>query len=187
MMPETESSKQARLNTKLKCAVGWTAQGTYVCEACRQPSSWVTKCDCNCHKFAQAAGIAKVASDFIKCDGCLEHLPYFGEHYGKPYCERCWRAMEKSTPDCPPDVVNHSVDHPPHYTFSSIEVITAIEEWGLGFHLGNVVKYLVRSPRKGNELQDLEKAKWYLDRWIEKVKGLDTPKPKDEEKPNAAS
>ena len=64
-----------------------------------------------------------------------------------------------------PDVVNH----PPHYTFGTIEVIEAIEDWKLGFHLGNVVKYVARSGHKDKELQDLKKARWYLNRYIERI------------------
>lgn len=58
------------------------------------------------------------------------------------------------------------VNHPAHYTFGSIEVIDAIEDWGLGYHDGNAVKYLARARHKGNELQDLKKARWYIDRLI---------------------
>jgi hypothetical protein len=58
------------------------------------------------------------------------------------------------------------VNHPSHYTFSKLEVIDAIEAWGLGFHLGNSVKYIARAPHKGTELQDLKKSRWYLDRRI---------------------
>lgn len=58
------------------------------------------------------------------------------------------------------------VNHPPHYNFGSIEVIEVIEDWRLGFHLGNAVKYIARSAHKGSELEDLKKARWYLDRKI---------------------
>lgn len=61
-----------------------------------------------------------------------------------------------------PDPVNR----PAHYTFGSIEIIDAIEDWGLGFHLGNTVKYVARAEHKANALQDLKKARWYLDREI---------------------
>jgi hypothetical protein len=63
-----------------------------------------------------------------------------------------------------------SVDHPPHYNQSSIEVIAAIEAWELDFHGGNVVKYLVRAKHKGHELEDLQKALWYLQRKIDLIK-----------------
>ncbi len=59
-----------------------------------------------------------------------------------------------------------SVDHPPHYTIGGIEVIDVIEAWALGFHRGNAVKYIARAGRKGDELEDLRKARWYLDREI---------------------
>jgi hypothetical protein len=65
------------------------------------------------------------------------------------------------------------VNHPSHYCIGGIEVIDAIEAWELGFHAGNVVKYVARAGRKGGEkelLHDLEKAQWYLGRLIERTK-----------------
>lgn len=59
-----------------------------------------------------------------------------------------------------------NVNHPQHYTFGNIEVIDAIEDWGLGYHLGNVIKYVARAGHKNNELEDLKKAQWYLARYI---------------------
>jgi hypothetical protein len=59
-----------------------------------------------------------------------------------------------------PDAVNH----PPHYKVGGIETIDFIEAKKLGYNLGNVVKYLTRADHKGNRKQDLEKAKWYLER-----------------------
>lgn len=64
------------------------------------------------------------------------------------------------------DVVNH----PPHYkSDSGIESIDVIEGFGLNFHLGNVIKYILRHNKKGKPLEDLKKARWYLDREIEKL------------------
>ena len=67
------------------------------------------------------------------------------------------------------DVVNH----PNHYTSGKIEVIDFIEDQKLGFHLGNVVKYVARAGKKdkSKEVEDLRKARWYLDRKIEKLDG----------------
>lgn len=62
-----------------------------------------------------------------------------------------------------------SINHPPHYTFGKLEVIDVIEDWGLSFHLAQVVKYVARSKHKGSELEDLKKAKWFLDRLISKL------------------
>jgi hypothetical protein len=67
--------------------------------------------------------------------------------------------------------VSDAVSHPPHYNAGKIEVIDAIEDWELGFHLGNAVKYIARAKHKGTELQDLRKAAWYLNRFIEKRGG----------------
>jgi hypothetical protein len=64
------------------------------------------------------------------------------------------------------------VNQPPHYkSKGGIESIDVIESFELGFNLGNVVKYILRSDKKGNKKQDLEKAQWYLNRELEKWKG----------------
>lgn len=60
------------------------------------------------------------------------------------------------------------VINPVHYNKGKIEVIDFIEDQNLGFHLGNVIKYICRAPHKGKEQQDLEKALWYLQRYIDK-------------------
>ena len=61
-----------------------------------------------------------------------------------------------------------NVNHPSHYNSGKIEVIDYIEDQNLGFHLGNVVKYISRAGKKdpSTEKEDLEKAKWYLERYI---------------------
>jgi len=66
----------------------------------------------------------------------------------------------------------NEVSRPSHYTSSKVEVIDAIEAWGLGYHLGNVVKYVARAGKKNptKDIQDLEKAAWYLNRRIENLK-----------------
>lgn len=66
--------------------------------------------------------------------------------------------------------VNDPVNHPSHYTShpSGVECITITEHYG--FNIGNCIKYLWREGLKGNDIEDLEKARWYLDREIEKRK-----------------
>ena len=61
-----------------------------------------------------------------------------------------------------------AVDHPSHYNVGKIEVIDAIEDWGLNFSLGNAVKYIARADHKGKPIEDLQKARWYIDREIER-------------------
>lgn len=58
------------------------------------------------------------------------------------------------------------VNHPPHYTAGGIETIDFIEAKKLGYNLGNVVKYITRSDLKGDRLENLKKAQWYLNREI---------------------
>ena len=61
------------------------------------------------------------------------------------------------------------VSHPPHYTVGGIEVIDFIEAKKLGFNLGNVVKYVSRAGEKNDYLEDLQKARWYLERAIQRA------------------
>lgn len=60
------------------------------------------------------------------------------------------------------------VNHPDHYKVGGIETIDFIEAKNLNYHLGNVVKYITRADHKGKRLEDLKKARWYLDREIER-------------------
>lgn len=62
------------------------------------------------------------------------------------------------------------VNQPAHYTDGGIETIDFIEAKGLGFNLGNAIKYISRAGKKGNRLQDLQKAQWYLNREIDTEK-----------------
>lgn len=62
------------------------------------------------------------------------------------------------------------INHPPHYggdkENNPYETIKVIEAWELGFCLGNTVKYISRAGKKGDALEDLRKAAWYLNREI---------------------
>ena len=66
-----------------------------------------------------------------------------------------------------------AVNHPKHYGGKSntYEAIKVIEAWSLGFCLGNTVKYISRAGKKdpSKTLEDLEKARWYLDREIKRL------------------
>lgn len=69
---------------------------------------------------------------------------------------------------------NKSALEPAHYggKDNPYEVLKVIENWKLGFHLGNVIKYVARAGKKdkSKEIEDLEKAKTYLERYIETLK-----------------
>lgn len=78
-----------------------------------------------------------------------------------------------------------NVSHPKHYNQGKIEVIEFIEDKKLNFHRGNAVKYIARAGLKdaAKEIEDLEKAKWYIEREIERLKaekeGRDPVRPND--------
>ena len=66
--------------------------------------------------------------------------------------------------------MQEKINHPQHYGGdNTYEAIKVIEHYSLDFHLGNVLKYILRADKKGNELEDLKKAQWYLNRKIEYI------------------
>ena len=81
-------------------------------------------------------------------------------------CPDCGIFPTMHAPGC--GMRANPVDHPPHYggADNPYEAIKVIEAWSLGFNLGNTVKYISRAERKGAPLEDLKKARWYLDREI---------------------
>lgn len=66
------------------------------------------------------------------------------------------------------------INHPPWYGGdTTYEVIKVIEAWQLGFHLGNAVKYIARAGKKSeSEKEDLEKARWYIERRLMQLRIL---------------
>jgi hypothetical protein len=76
---------------------------------------------------------------------------------------RMLSASMSSTP------ISDTINHPAHYKVGGIETIDFIEAKKLGYNLGNVVKYVTRAGHKGNRKEDLEKARWYLNRELENL------------------
>ena len=66
-----------------------------------------------------------------------------------------------------------NVNHPAYYTYGQIEVSDFIADKNLNFFRGNVVKYVARAGKKNaeTEVEDLQKARWYIDREIERLGG----------------
>lgn len=66
------------------------------------------------------------------------------------------------------------VNHPPHYNEhpSGVECIQIVEH--MNFCRGNAVKYIWRAGEKGDPIEDLKKARWYIDREIERLNGKET-------------
>ncbi len=61
-----------------------------------------------------------------------------------------------------------NINRPKHYNQGRIEPIEVIEDWELNYHLGNVIKYIARAKYKGQYREDLRKAKWYIERELQK-------------------
>lgn len=115
-------------------------------------SRWLRKSD----REAPAAFVERLAG------GCVEFVNRGGLQVSLR--RESFLAMYEPEPADESD----PVDNPPHYKGTAVEPIDAIEAWGLGFNLGNAVKYIARAGRKGDRLEDLEKSLWYLQREIEK-------------------
>lgn len=84
---------------------------------------------------------------------------------GSPYCVFHKDALT------PTPAADDCVNHPQHYTShpSGVECIQVTEHFN--FNIGNAVKYLWRAGLKGKPLEDLQKARWYVDREIKRLGG----------------
>jgi hypothetical protein len=91
-------------------------------------------------------------NEALKCES-LTWEPTFADKYAREFLSK----------------LNDPVSHPAHYTTGKIECIEYIEDKGLGFHLGNAVKYITRAGKKSpdKKIEDLRKAMWYIDRYIQ--------------------
>lgn len=67
--------------------------------------------------------------------------------------------------------MKEKVNHPNHYNSGQYEAIDVIDDagYGEGFCLGNALKYILRAKHKDNYIEDLKKAKWYLEYMIERA------------------
>lgn len=92
-----------------------------------------------------------------KCPDCGE-LTFYKDGSGTISCRACWKLPNEKD----------SVNNPEHYTShpSSIECIQITEH--MGFNLGNALKYIWRCDLKKDAIEDLKKARWYLNREIDK-------------------
>ena len=79
-----------------------------------------------------------------------------------------WQAVATVTSNT--SIKADNVNHPAHYKVGGIETIDFIEAKDLNYRLGNVVKYVTRADHKGDRLENLLKAQWYLNREIERAK-----------------
>lgn len=111
-----------------------------------------------------------------KCPHDYKYLSIPEEGCSNIKCAECW---DREIPEIEStDEVYDSVSHPSHYTYGKIECIDFIFDKDLNFALGNAIKYIVRAGHKSSAgmsdeektIQDLEKAKQYIDFEIEHIK-----------------
>lgn len=158
-----------------KCKYEYSSKLDEPCKYCREKFGVVTLG----YQMSEDKFVPKEeqqTTEYKGCDGC--YYEWLGES-DAPCCE-CKHRFEPGTmarlkaKDCfkpKEEKVDDEIDmvnHPQHYSAHGIEPIDYIESHDLNFNLGNVIKYVSRAPFKGTELQDLKKAKWYLEREIKK-------------------
>lgn len=105
--------------------------------------------------------VKKAVGKYMHADGTLKQRMQRFSDEPKPFVVSSNTSVATPAPDM--------VNHPPHYKVGGIETIDFIEAKGLNYHLGNVVKYVTRADHKGERLENLQKAKWYLEREIASV------------------
>lgn len=134
-----------------KCIYGHFHESEYPCCFCK-------------YRFDQGTTERLNAKDYFK--------PKEKEHSSNctisdKECNKAFKNEDYGFEEISKDEVD-MVNHPQHYSAHGIEPIDYIESHGFNFNLGNVIKYVSRAPYKGTELEDLKKAKWYLEREINK-------------------
>ena len=157
-----------------KCKYEYSSKLDEPCKYCREKCGVVTLgYQMSENKFVPKEELS--TSEYNGCNDC--YYEWLGES-DAPCCE-CKHRFDPGTmarlkaKDCfkpKEEKVNYEIDmvnHPQHYQHG-IEPIEYIESHDLNFNLGNVIKYVSRAPFKGTELEDLEKAKWYLEREIKR-------------------
>ena len=96
-----------------------------------------------------------------KCEICGDKYEFLNRFDTMQLCDKCYDAIQNK---------NNMVEHPKHYNMTKYEVIEVLDEWFPNDPLiWQVVKYLSRAKYKGNELEDLKKAQFYLNRKINKL------------------
>jgi hypothetical protein len=106
-------------------------------------------------KFKMAVGYVYKLRDGIRLDKALT--------ISKPSAV----FLTKSSPKKEKLIMTYdNVNHPAHYKTGGIETIDFIEAKSLSYNLGNVIKYITRADHKGNRVEDLKKAQWYLNREV---------------------
>ena len=123
---------------------------------------------CDTCKYLTGDGLCSETffQDGTNCEFCRR----FGEEeYAKAM--DFYGAISLGNPSI--EKISDNVNHPAHYTDGKIEVIDYIQDKGFNFCRGNAIKYISRAGKKdkAKEIEDLQKAVWYLNKEIERLKG----------------
>lgn len=122
------------------------------------------------HLLLEIDGHDEIAEDAAIADK-VNTIKWGGYTYEKVHKVPFEEAQPAGEP-APSGVKVSSVEHPSHYNMGQYEVIDVINDWQLNFQRGNAVKYIARAGRKDakKEIEDLEKARFYLNYEIERLK-----------------
>jgi len=115
-------------------------------------------------------------SIICECGLVASSIAELDDHQGKTGHFMISRSADGWTRVVQP--IPRQIDHPSYYGGdTTYEAIKVIEAWGLGFCLGNAIKYISRAGKKdpAKLVEDLEKARWYLDREIAHAKKGTSP------------
>lgn len=149
----------------------------------------VAPIECSC----RTKGPVVVVGTEVVCERCrLPRYMKLDQHYGldgipvasNSFVDGVYDPTAKIDPRNPPVgrplpefepkvFPTETVDHPAHYGGADdpYEAIKVIEAWALNFSLGCVLKYIKRRAQKGEMIEQLKKARWYLDREIARLEG----------------
>jgi len=127
----------------------------------------------HCHSGKYMEGDDRYWTRFNVCSNIIGFTPIRLDNLvGSTTCKGIHRltideaSTKKGSEELHVPNVGDNVNHPSHYNSGKYEPIDIIEDWKLGFNLGNTVKYISRCEHKGKKLEDLKKAEWYLSREI---------------------
>jgi hypothetical protein len=152
---------------------GWCTMGRF------DPQTWLDRIAANEICGKQYGEPVNLPESLWACGGEINHdgdcsMMKWETHSWKQNNERkflCGKIGNQRDFEKSPNIrlPAQSVDHPAHYGGGDnpYETIKVIENWDLGFHLGNAVKYISRAGKKGDRQEDLKKALWYLQRELE--------------------
>jgi hypothetical protein len=145
-------------------------------DQCRHPELCPPDgCTCWCHiRVGNVEDLSELVVTHICSLDCKPPGHVLDCPNGSPLIRKCESCRRRHHPDesCPTveqPTKEEAVDHPSHYNGDTPhEHVKCAEAWGLvqNSHLYNATKYICRAGRKGDLVEDLRKARWYLDRAI---------------------